>query len=109
LKQSRSHYLGQQTLSSVGVSVSDSFCSSPTTHFWSFSGCAAAKKVEKTYLKVYYGDMWSRSVTAKTENKYRICSRNLRTLFSILAAEKSGCVKYADLFCGGLDLGFILV
>jgi len=30
-------------------------------------------------------------------------------LFSILAAEKSGCVKYADFFCGGLDLGFILV
>jgi hypothetical protein len=26
-----------------------------------------------------------------------------------LAAEKSGCVKYADFFCGGLDLGFILV
>ena len=29
---------------------------------------------------------------------YRICSRNLRTFFSILAAEKSGCVKYADFF-----------
>jgi hypothetical protein len=30
--------------------------------------------------------------------------------FSILAAEKSGYVKYADFFlCGGLDLGFILV
>ena len=28
---------------------------------------------------------------------YRICSRNLRTFF-ILAAEKSGCVKYADFF-----------
>jgi hypothetical protein len=28
--------------------------------------------------------------------------------FSILAAEKSGCVKYAD-FCGGIELGFILV
>ena len=40
--------------------------------------------------------------------KYRICSRNLRTFFSILAAEKSGCVIYADFFCGGLDLGFIL-
>ena len=41
---------------------------------------------------------------------YRICSRNLRTLFSILVAEKSGCVKYADFFFrGGLDLGFILV
>ena len=42
---------------------------------------------------------------------YRICSRNLRTFFfSILAAEKSGCVKYADFFsCGCLDLGFILV
>ena len=24
---------------------------------------------------------------------YRICSRNLRTFFSILAAEKMGCVK----------------
>ena len=29
---------------------------------------------------------------------YRICSRNLRTFFSTLAAEKSGCVKYADFF-----------
>ena len=29
--------------------------------------------------------------------------------FSILAAEKSGCVDYAIFFCGGLDLGFILV
>ena len=29
---------------------------------------------------------------------YRICSRNLSTFFSILAAEKSGCVKYADFF-----------
>jgi hypothetical protein len=29
---------------------------------------------------------------------YRICSRNLRTFFCILAAEKSGCVKYADFF-----------
>ena len=43
-------------------------------------------------------------------DKYRICSRNLRTFFSILAAEKSGCVKYADFFvCGDLNLGFILV
>ena len=30
---------------------------------------------------------------------YRICSRNLSTFFSILAAEKSGCVKYVDFFC----------
>ena len=29
---------------------------------------------------------------------YRICSRNLHTFFPILAAEKSGCVKYADFF-----------
>ena len=29
--------------------------------------------------------------------------------FSILAAEKSKCVKYVDFFCAGLDLGFILV
>jgi hypothetical protein len=29
---------------------------------------------------------------------YRIYSRNLRTFFSSLAAEKSGCVKYADFF-----------
>jgi hypothetical protein len=40
---------------------------------------------------------------------YHICLCNLRTFFSILATEKSGCVKYADFFCGGLDLGFILV
>ena len=43
------------------------------------------------------------------DKEYRICSRNLRTFFSILAVEKSGCVKYVDFFCGGLDLGFILV
>jgi hypothetical protein len=52
------------------------------------------------------------SVILKVTNdqyKYRICSRNLRTFFSILAVEKSGCVKYADFFFGGLDLGFILV
>ena len=30
-------------------------------------------------------------------------------LFFILAVEKSGCVKYQDLFSGGVDLGFILV
>jgi hypothetical protein len=35
---------------------------------------------------------------------YRIYSHNLRTFFPSLAAEKSGCVKYADFFCGGLDL-----
>jgi hypothetical protein len=29
---------------------------------------------------------------------YRICTRNLHTFSSILAAEKSGCVKYADFF-----------
>jgi hypothetical protein len=40
---------------------------------------------------------------------YRIYSCNLRTFFSILDTEKSGCVKYVDFFCGGLDLGFILV
>jgi hypothetical protein len=38
---------------------------------------------------------------------YRIYSRNLRTSFSSLADEKSGCVKYADFLCGGLYLGFI--
>ena len=42
-------------------------------------------------------------------SNYRICSRNLPTFFSILVAEKSGYVKYANFFCGGLDLGFILV
>jgi hypothetical protein len=40
---------------------------------------------------------------------YRIYSHNLRTFFPRLAAEKSGCVKYADFLCGGLDLGFMLV
>jgi hypothetical protein len=43
-----------------------------------------------------------------TGTKYRIYSRNLRTFFPSLDAEKSGCVKYADFFCGGLDPGFIL-
>ena len=49
------------------------------------------------------------SISFIFRKKYPICSRNLRTFFSILAAEKSGCVKYADFFCGSLDLGFILV
>jgi hypothetical protein len=39
-------------------------------------------------------------------NKYRICSRNLRTFFSILAAEKSGCLKYADFFVWRSRSGF---
>ena len=48
-----------------------------------------------------------------------LLSKNINTVFArvicalffppILAAEKSGCVKYADFFCGGLCLGFILV
>jgi len=67
----RSNYLGQQTLSSVGATTSDDyFCSSPETHFWSFSGRAAAKEVAKTYMNVYYCDMWSRSVTTRKDNKY---------------------------------------
>jgi hypothetical protein len=47
--------------------------------------------------------------TMRYTKKYRIYSCNLRTFFSSLAAEKLGCVKYADFFCGGLGLGFILV
>jgi hypothetical protein len=31
---------------------------------------------------------------------YCIYSHNLRNFFPSLAAEKSGCVKYADFFCG---------
>ena len=42
--------------------------------------------------------------------RYRICWRNLGTFFFILAAEKSGCVKYVGFFFFlGLALGFILV
>jgi len=37
---------------------------------------------------------------------YRICSRNLRTFFPILAAEKSGRVKYADFFLWNSWSGF---
>ena len=42
---------------------------------------------------------------------YTVFARVICALFfSILAAEISGCVKYADFFlCGDLDLGFILV
>ena len=44
------------------------------------------------------------------EKIYTVFARVICALFfSILAAEKSGCVKYVDFFCGGLDLGFILV
>jgi hypothetical protein len=38
-----------------------------------------------------------------------VFTRVICSLFSSLAAEKSGCIKYADFFCEGLDLGFILV
>jgi hypothetical protein len=40
----------------------------------------------------------SLNIPQRTEMKYRSYSRNLRTFFSILAAEKSGCVKYTDFF-----------
>ena len=51
---------------------------------------------------------WAWANISILDGNYRICSRNLRTFFPpILAAEKSGCVKYAEI-CG-LDLGFILV
>jgi hypothetical protein len=33
-----------------------------------------------------------------------VFTRIVCALFPSLAAEKSGCVKYADFFCGGLDL-----
>ena len=38
-----------------------------------------------------------------------VFARVICAIFSILAAEKSGCVKYADFFYGSLDLGFVLV
>jgi hypothetical protein len=41
--------------------------------------------------------------------KHTVFTRVICALFSSLAAEKSGCVKYADFLCGGLDLGFIRV
>jgi hypothetical protein len=42
-----------------------------------------------------------------TDITYRIYSHNWRTFFPILAAEKSGCLKCADFFGGGLDLLFV--
>jgi hypothetical protein len=45
------------------------------------------------------------SFATDTEFTRIICT----PFFPSLAAEKSRCVKYADFFCGGLDLGFILV
>ena len=41
--------------------------------------------------------------------KYTVFARVICALFFYLAAKKSGCIKYADFFCGGLDVGFILV
>jgi hypothetical protein len=41
--------------------------------------------------------------------KDTVFTRVICALFSSLAAEKWGCVKYADFLCGGLDVGFILV
>jgi hypothetical protein len=44
-----------------------------------------------------------------TTEKLTVFTRVICALFSSLDAEKSVCVKYADFFCGGHDLGFILV
>ena len=49
-----------------------------------------------TAIEFYFGGSSPYTSTDKTNKDiYRICSRNLRTL----AAEKSGCVKYADFWC----------
>ena len=52
-----------------------------------------------------WGDLDASWAVALRHRTYTVFAH----FFSILAAEKSGCVKYADFFCGGLDLGFILV
>jgi hypothetical protein len=44
------------------------------------------------------GDALTLLICPTPDFDYRICSRNLRTFFPILAAEKSECVKYADFF-----------
>jgi hypothetical protein len=58
------------------------------------------------YLK-YYFLIFLHSISASVAGiyinnqhpeNYRIYSHNLRTFFPSLAAEKSGCVKYADFF-----------
>ena len=65
-----------------------------------------------TYLIKLFCESWLQ-VRWEDEGKYTVFARVICALFffPILAAEKSGCVKYADFFffCGGLDLGFIIV
>ena len=57
------------------------------------------------YFYVAQADERTLAVAVRTVFARVICA----LFVSILAAEKSGCVKYADFFGGGLDLGFILV
>ena len=71
--------------------------------------CIFVTSVQCTLLLLLDAEMNKCVCTIKHIKEYHICSHNLRTLFPILATEKSGCVKYADFFCGSLDLGFILV
>ena len=57
------------------------------------------------FLNFFTECLFTSSRTLLFRGTYRICSRNLRIFFSILAAEKSGCVKYADFFVEVLICG----
>jgi hypothetical protein len=57
------------------------------------------------YMLACYSNLRRPTTVVNTVFARVICA----LFFSILATEKSGCVKYADFFCGGLDLGVILV
>ena len=53
---------------------------------WVYMSVYNTGKGSAGYITIVFSD-------AETCKNYRICSCNLRTFFSILAAEKSGCVK----------------
>jgi hypothetical protein len=73
---------------------------------------ASSTKFEAPLYAVFSSSLLHRPSQPHTPSApmYTVFTRVIGALFfSSLAAEKSGCVKYTDLFCGGLDLGFILV
>jgi hypothetical protein len=70
---------------------------------WHWRQTADGKILQRIVIVNIYFKMtshWKKSIYTISTNytACRICSRNLRTFISILAAEKSGCVKYEDFF-----------
>jgi hypothetical protein len=72
----------------------------PKVSSLTYKSRAKWKMLRWIYSAIYGEINVSVSVCVEIKGDYRICSRNLRTFFSIFAAEKSECVKYWIFFCG---------